>query len=389
MGIVAGAELLIGAAAGWIQYVRGSSLRLGAGYPDFLLFYSVARLEAEGGFQHLYDSSAVLAMERAVTGAGLARPLPLTSPPYLAVLFRPFALTDFRTAYIVWALVTAALLAASVVLICRGARLRGRVAWAVGLLAAAWVPCLVAVLHAQLAGLVLFGAALAFLAWVRARQSEAGAGSVLTLARPHLVLLLPVLFLLRRRWIALAVCAGGALLLTAATLPATGAHAWADYLNVLLPGVLHGNQGFANAQQAPDVLRGLVEAVAGASLADLLLPMALLIAAIVLVSRTEPAPLLDFAVVTAAGLDAGLHQNLHDLTLLLVPLIALCGLLKTGAARFPVAGWAAVAATYLTVDAALFNQTITAAAVQLLVLYLFVERLAARREEQVAGGEQQ
>ncbi|HEX6489174.1 MAG TPA: glycosyltransferase family 87 protein [Candidatus Dormibacteraeota bacterium] len=376
IGIAFGAELVAGAAVGWVRFLFGPTLRLGHGFPDFLLYYALARLEAARGFAHIYDQSAVLDFERRVTGVALGQPLPLTSPPYVAILVRPLAALDFKTAYVLWALLSAVFLAVAIVALVRASRLRGRSAWAVGLLAAAWAPTLVAGLQAQLAGLVLLGAALAALAWTRGREGRAGFASILTLARPHLVLLLPVLFLVRRSGRAFGALLAGAVVLFAVTLPVTGLRAWSDYVAVLTPGVLRGNQGFANAEQAPFALRGVVEAVAGASVLDVAIPFILLIAVAVIVARTPSRPLLDFALVTVASFDASLHQNLHDLTLLLVGLIPTAGLLLAGELRHRATGWLAIGVCYVCADVGLVNQLLAAAGVQVLLAYLVWERLA-------------
>ena len=376
-GILVGAEILVAAGIAWVQYLRAPSLRLGSGYPDFLLFYAIARLEQARGFQHLYDPAAVLQFERLVTGAPLHSALPMSWPPFVAILARPLALADFKTAYIAWALLSAAMLALAIHLLVRTAGLRGRGAWAAGLLAAAWLPVLAAVLQGQLAGPALLGMALAALYWARAAEWRAGAGALLTLPRFHLVLLLPVLFLVRRAWRALAFVVTGTAAVVLATLPFTGLGAWVDYAGVLLPAIQHGNRGFAEAEQAPYALRGLIEAVAGASALDVILPALLLLGVAAVIALKPSAPRLDMALVAVASLDASLHQNLHDLTLVLVALILVAGALAAGRLRHPRLGWAAIAAGYAGADLALFSPLLPALALQVLLAYLLLERLRA------------
>ena len=50
--------------------------------------------------------------------------------------------------------------------------------------------------------------AAAYAAWARGRYAMAGALSALALAKPQLLLLIPILFLARRAWRALAAFAG-------------------------------------------------------------------------------------------------------------------------------------------------------------------------------------
>lgn len=377
IGIVFGAELLIGAAVGWIRFLLGPTLRLGHGFPDFLETYSVARVEAEFGFHHLYDQPLLLEYQRRITGMRGIQVQPSTGPPYLEALFRPFALLDFHTAYVVWAVIAALLLAASLPLLLSAGGARGRSAWAIGLMAAAWVPMLAAVLQAQVAGVVMLGAAAGAYFWSRRQDDHrSGTAALLTLARPHLVVLLPVLYLVRRSWRNLAAFAVATAAIALVTLPLVGFSSWVEYAKVLLPGIEHGNVGFANAQQAPFGLRGLVEAVAGASPLDVALPIALLAAIAVLVGARPSAPLLDFGLVTVASLDASLHMNIHDLTLLLVGMVPTAAALTRGDSRHPALGWIAVGACYVLADAALFNPLLGAIGMQLLLAYLVLERAA-------------
>jgi len=69
-------------------------------------------------------------------------------------------------------------------------------------------PLFVTVLQGQSDLVVLVPLAAAYAAWARGRYGMAGAFSALALAKPQLLLLIPILFLARRAWRALAAFAG-------------------------------------------------------------------------------------------------------------------------------------------------------------------------------------
>src|ERR1700686_385095 len=69
---------------------------------------------------------------------------------------------------------------------------------------AGFFPLFVTVLQGQSDLVVLVPLAAAYIAWARGRHGWAGVFSALALAKPQLLLLIPVLFLARRAWRALA-----------------------------------------------------------------------------------------------------------------------------------------------------------------------------------------
>ena len=104
-GIVAGADVLLGAGAAWINFLRGPSLRLGNGFPDFFIYSALGHQLRAHGFGGLYDLALQSHFQQQVTGSP-TNVLPFIAPPYTAPLFYPFGWLDFRTGYIVWASIT-------------------------------------------------------------------------------------------------------------------------------------------------------------------------------------------------------------------------------------------------------------------------------------------
>src|SRR5256884_4204488 len=179
--------------------------------PDFFNFYAAAKLYLSGGGSAVYDIAMQRQVELQITGAAPSRfvVLPYFHPPYYTLLIAPLALLDYRDAYYVMAAANVVLAAALVFLLVRSSlSVHGR-GW---LVAAAMIggffPLFVTVLQGQSDLVVLVPLAAAYAAWAKGRYGIAGALSALALAKPQLLLLIPVLFLARRAWRALAAFAG-------------------------------------------------------------------------------------------------------------------------------------------------------------------------------------
>src|SRR2546428_13409774 len=97
-----------------------------------------------------------------------------------------------------------------IALLVRGSeRIHGRAAIVAAALIAGFFPLFVTVLQGQSDLIVLVPLAAAYTAWARGRLGWAGIFSGLALAKPQLLLLVPVLFLARRAWPGLAGFAAG------------------------------------------------------------------------------------------------------------------------------------------------------------------------------------
>src|SRR2546428_9179196 len=88
-----------------------------------------------------------------------------------------------------------------IALLVRGSeRIHGRAAIVAAALIAGFFPLFVTVLQGQSDLVVLVPLAAAYVAWSRGRHGWAGIFSALALAKPQLLLLIPVLFVARRAW---------------------------------------------------------------------------------------------------------------------------------------------------------------------------------------------
>jgi len=189
-------------AAYWVNFVRGNLVG-----PDFFSFYAAARLYAlKGGFA-VYDLALQKQFELQVTGQPPDRfiVLPYFHPPYYTLLIAPLAALSYRQAYYVMAAFNLLLTIALIVLLVRNSLSIHRPAAIVAAaMIAGFFPLFVTVLQGQSDLVVLVPLAAAYIAWARGRHGWAGVFSALALAKPQLLLLIPVLFLARRAWRALA-----------------------------------------------------------------------------------------------------------------------------------------------------------------------------------------
>jgi len=359
----------------WALVMRGSLQG-----PDFFSFYSEARLFAASGGSRLYDLSAQKHAQDLVSAhwPGHFALLPYVQPPYYTVVIAPLAAFDYRTAYYLWAAIGILLAAATLALLMRvfhGSTFYKAVLCA---LVAGYFPLFVTLLQGQSDLVMLLPLAGAYLAWTKGRLGWAGILAGLALVKPQLLLLLPVLFLARHAWRALAGMGAVAAALAAASLLISGPKAVADYVQLLVQWAVHPDQARLTAETVYS-LRGLLEQLPGGRLPALgLLALLLLLTGLALSWRPDR-PRLDFALAVAGSVVLSPFQNLHDLVLLIIPGIALADLAIERSLRWPHAAVAVLALGYSATDTTLLVGP-AAAAIGALVLgaYLVAERLAVR-----------
>jgi hypothetical protein len=190
---------------------------------DFIAYWASARLLATHG--NPYDAGQVLPLENGV-GNHFVRPLVMRNTPATLFLVAPLGWCSEWTAAIAWEMVLIVAALASIRLLqpfCQGK---------IPLIVYFFAPAVDCFLAGQTTILVLLGICL-FIRYQERRPWVAGLGLVLTLLKPHLLLLFwPVLLLdvaRRRKFGVAGGAAGGALL--AALLPmAPDPRIWAQYL---------------------------------------------------------------------------------------------------------------------------------------------------------------
>jgi hypothetical protein len=378
----AGVGSLVFWGAYWVSFVRGNLLG-----PDFFSFYSAAKLYVLKGGSAVYDLALQKQFELQVTGQPPDRfiVLPYYHPPYYTLLIAPLAALSYRQAYYAMAafnlLLAAALIA---LLVWNSLRIHGRAAIVAAALIAGFFPLFVTVLQGQSDLVVLVPLAAAYTAWARGRHGWAGIFSALALAKPQLLLLIPVLFLARRAWRALAGFAAVVAALGIVSVVGFGFSAVWGYLGAVgiwaLGGTLQAGGALVYSDTAVYSLRNILEALPGGGKVVALVILVLLLALVALSLSWRPdKPRLDFALAVAASLVLSPHQNVHDLALLVIPGFALADLSLAGQLRWPRAAVVVLAAAYAAINLTLAINLWSAALGALLVAaYLTFERMSVR-----------
>ena len=366
----------------WFSFVRGN-LR----GPDFFNFYAAAKLYVTNGGAAVYDIALQRQTELQITGQDPSRfiVLPYFHPPYYTLLIAPLAYFDYRHAYYAMAAFNV-LLAAALIVILVGTSLRvhGRGWLVASAMIAGFFPLFVTVLQGQSDLVVLVPLAGAYAAWARGRYGLAGALSALALAKPQLLLLIPVLFIARRAWRALAAYAGVLAALGVFSIATFGVGPVFTYLNSVgtwaVTGRLPNTNELVYTDPAVYSLRNILEAVPGGGKFVAFVILVLLLALVALSLSWRPdKPRLDFALAIAASLVLSPHQNVHDLALLVIPGFALADLALAGLLRWPHVAVAVLFFAYAAIDLTLTINFWSAAVGALAIAgYLTVERMAVR-----------
>ena len=366
----------------WFSFVRGN-LR----GPDFFNFYAAAKLYVTSGGAAVYDIAMQRQVELQITGQDPARfiVLPYFHPPYYTLLIAPLAFLDYRHAYYVMAAFNVVLVAVLIaILVTTSLRIRGRAALVASAMIAGFFPIFVTVLQGQSDLVVLVPLAGAYAAWAKGRYGTAGVLSALALAKPQLLLLIPVLFIARRSWRALGAFAGTLAGLGLVSVATFGFGPVLTYLNSVgtwaITGRLPNTGELVYTDPAVYSLRNILEAIPGGGKVVAFIILVLLLALVALSLSWRPdKPRLDFALAIAASLVLSPHQNVHDLALLVIPGFALADLALAGMVRWPHAAagvlFFAYAAINLTLTINFWSAAVGALAI---AAYLAIERMAVR-----------
>ena len=366
----------------WFSFVRGNLHG-----PDFFNFYAAARLYVTQGGAAVYDIAMQRTVELQITGADPSRfiVLPYFHPPYYTLLIAPLAWLDYRNAYYAMAAVNVALAAALVVILVRtSARVHGRGWLVAGAMIAGFFPLFVTVLQGQSDLVVLVPLAGAYAAWASGKPRLAGGLSALALSKPQLLLLIPILFIARRSWSALAAFAGVLAALGVVSVIGFGVGPVVTYLESVgtwaITGRLPNTGQLVYTDPAVYSLRNILEAVPGGGKVIAFVILLLLLALVALSLSWRPdKPRLDFALAIAASLVLSPHQNVHDLALLIIPGFALADIALAGELRWPHAAVAVLFFAYAAIDLTLtINFWAAAVGALALATYLAVERMAVR-----------
>src|SRR5256714_5259311 len=245
-------------------------------------------------------------------------------------------------------------------------------------------PLFVTGLQGRSALVVLVPLAGAYAAWSKGRFGLAGALSALALAKPQLLLLIPILFIARRSWRALAAFAGTLAGLGVVSIIGFGVGPVITYLRSVgtwaITGRLPNTDQLVYTDPAVYSLRNVLEAVPGGGKVVAFVILLLLLAFVALSLSWRPdQPRLDFAVAISASLVLSPHQNVHDLALLVIPGFALADLALGGRLRWPGMAGLVLGLAYTAINLSLATSLWAAAGGALAIAaFLTLERMAVR-----------
>ena len=168
---------------------------------DFLSFYAAGYLVRTGEGVHLYDPGVVDAAQRLLYPGGFDETVGYPLPVFAAWLFAPLSYLPFTGAFLVYATMTAALLAGLLYLLAgqladvpRGPRLLFLTCAALAL------PSLATIVFGQVDLIALAGLVGGYLLLRSGRRAAAGLPLCLVLIKPHLLLGVALYLVVRREW---------------------------------------------------------------------------------------------------------------------------------------------------------------------------------------------
>ena len=380
----AGIGCFLAWAINWFVFISGNLQG-----PDFFSFYAAAEIFVKQGPAHVYDILTQKQFEIAVSHRSPDRfiVLPYYHPPFYTLLIAPLAFLSYRGAYYAMTAFNVLLGIALIVILVRGSlRIHGRAVIVASALIAGFLPLFVTILQGQSDLVVLVPLAGAYTAWSRGRAGWAGILSALAFSKPQLLLLIPVLFIARRSWRAIAGFAGAVLALGALSVATFGIGPVIDYVNAVggwgIGGSLptHGQAVYTDT--AVYSLRHVLEILpGGGKVVAFVILIALLALVAIALSWRPDVPRLDFAVAVAASIVLSPHQNVHDLALLVIPGFAMADLAFAGKLRWPGMAALVLGTAYAAINLSLATTLWSAAAGALAVAaFLTLERMAVRPE---------
>jgi hypothetical protein len=304
--------------------------RIKRGYPDFTVFYTAATMLREGLGHQLYDARVQYEVQKPFTGQIPSRlgPLPYIHPPFEALIFLPLSWLPYPEAFAVWDSLNLFLLFGVALLLRRSVdSLRLIPPWEFVIASLTFFPVFDCFLQGQDSILQLLFCALAFNALKK--EADVLAGCWLALGAFKFQFIVPIVLLLviwKRRRVGIGFGIVSALLV----LISAGLAGWQNLLHYpeyALRITGSPSLGGVAAGFAPN-LRGLALGLLApfpkliGTLAGLLASVALFVFAAKMGhdSRTKNLELQFSLAVAVSGLVAW-QTNMHDLSLLVLPLV--------------------------------------------------------------------
>jgi hypothetical protein len=293
---------------------------------DFRTFYTAGYMVRTGDVRNLYDAQSQLRLQNLLASkADLA--LPYIHPPYEALFDAPFSLLSYRNAYFAFLAFNVVLLGVSFWwLRPRMTNLAAIFPWLPLAIFIAFPPITIALLQGQDSILLLAILAGAGILLDRDQPFASGALLALGLFRFQIVLPIALLFLLWRRWRFVAGFTLSSAILCLVSLAMVGWTGAKTYCATLLSFshrvVTQNDHVYRVPPRYSPNLRGLIFSLYRFHVPDVWLPVltALVSVAILYLAAKKPA-YASFTVAIPAAALVSYHFLMHDMSVLLLPLV--------------------------------------------------------------------
>jgi len=340
--IVAGlAALVLIYSVLWLQMLSSPAERTGS---DFIVFYTAGRIAQTDGAVHVYEPELQQDVQQVEVGFPLVpgQVLLYNHVPYLIPILTALVSENYVASFVRWALLLLVLCAGGVGLLVGLLRRAGwerAGIWVVAAGMLVFFPFFVSLMNGQDTAFTFFGLCLWLIGLLTGRDWLAGLGLALTTIRPHVAVLLAVPFLFKRQKVFGWFCVGS-LALVLVSLLSVGFDGMRGFLDLLLVSASGGWYGLK--EQVMVNLIGLLWRIAPGLGAEIIHITGWVVYGLALVglcvlwarSREIDERVIGLAV--TVSLFASPHLHYHDLTLLLVPLVAaLLVLVRDGYLRLP------------------------------------------------------
>jgi hypothetical protein len=316
---------------------------IAAAYGDFIIFYTASKIVLDGRAEHLYDLTVQKSYQATFNVPFRPDPLPYNHPAYELLLVLPLARLSYTGAFIAWGVFNICLVVGIVWLLSSTiSRENRRLA---ALLCGAFFPVTAALWQGQDSILSAFLVSAAFISLRRGHEGLAGAALALGLYKPQLVLPIAAILALQRRWTAVFSFAIVGVILAGASILITGWSGAVDYVR-LLTWIDKTHYTIDPANMAN--LRGLFENASSFGIPRVVTLLITAAASLSMVSwsllqwkANEPVRGRSFNLVFShliiTTLLVSYHLYIHDLTLLVIPLVTLLDYGMTDAHAAPMA----------------------------------------------------
>lgn len=233
------------------------------GYGDFAAFYTAGKLLDRGQGTQLRDQKAQWEVQQEFASKVTIRqkPLPYVRPAFEAVIFAPFAVLPYRTAYLTWTAVNVLLLLLFPFLVMpQGVPIPSRLVQ--GILCFSYVPVAINLLHGQDVIMVLVVLTMGLSRLRKRAEFQAGLWFALALVKFHLMIPIMLILALRREAKVAAGFISGALALLGVSISIVGWRGVALYPAYLWHLNAVHNAGMASPESMPN-MRGMLTIVWG------------------------------------------------------------------------------------------------------------------------------